>query len=240
MRTLLKTLVLALCLAPLTAPADSLPAVPYIQVTGHGELHTAPDILYVALTVEKTDLDLKAARADVEQRSSAVLELLRKLGVADKDITAAAIYVNPQYVWKNSTQHLTGQHVTRSVAITLRDIARYGDLVDGLISAGITRLDGVTPDVSNREALREQALELAVVQAHDKAIGLAKSAGVNLGAVYSIAEQGGGYSPRPLMMDAAARNSGAESAPEYVTGDIQISADVGVIYLINNSVPRSY
>jgi uncharacterized protein YggE len=218
--------------------ADGPPRDPYIQVSGHGELHVAPDMAYVSLTLEKTDLDAKAARTEVEGRAAKVIALARKLGLSDKDIEAPAVTVYPEYQCVRSSlssgacvNKLTGQHVSRAITLTLRDLARYGDLVDGLFGVGVTDLGGVTFDRSDRRALESQARTLAVQDAHDKASGLAKSAGVDLGAVFSIAEQGSGYAPRPMMMAAAVEKSSAE--PEYLNGRIDVGADVQVYYLIS-------
>lgn len=238
MRYLLPGLLVSLLLPAYAAHADGPPRDPYIQVSGHGELHVAPDMAYVSLSLEKTDLDAKAARADVEGRAAKVIALARKLGVQDKDIDAPAVTVYPEYQCVRSSlssgaciNKLTGQHVGRAVTLTLRDLSRYGDLVDGLFGIGVTDLGGVSFDRSDRRALEGQARGLAVQDAHDKAAGLAKNGGVELGAVFSIAEQGGGYAPRPVMM--AAMDKSAEAAPEYLSGRIDISADVQVFYLIS-------
>lgn len=230
---------LLLLLFPVVALADGLPQAPYIQVNGHGELHVAPDMLTVSLTLEKTGMDATAARADVETRANKVLALARKLGLADKDIKAPAVTVYPQYEWHSGPggdgkQVLVGQHVTRGITLTLRDTARYGELVDGLFAAGVTRLDGVSPDRSDRDALQRHALADAVTDAHAKAEALAGSAGINLGAVYSISDQSGGRGPRPIMMGAMAMSANRNAAPqaEYLSGEIEIDADVQVYYLI--------
>ena len=241
MRALLFTLAL---LAPVLAVADGLPAVPYIQVNGHGDFQVAPDMAYVALTIEKTAPDAKVAREGVESRATKVIALARRLKIADKDIDAASITVYPEYDWvveKGASaqggeaarvRKLTGQHVTRRIMLTLRDLTRYGELVDGLFEAGVTDLGHVTMDRSDREALQQKARALAVTDAHDKAAGLAQSAGVNLGSVYSISEQGGGFAPRPMM--AMAMSSARPAVePEYLNGKIEISADVTVFYLID-------
>lgn len=222
--------------SPFAVSADGLPTSPYIQVSGHGEVRVAPDMLVVSMTLEKTGMDAKAARADVEGRAAKVIATARKLGLADKDIKAPAVTVEPQYEWHNAPdgsgkQVLTGQHVTRSITLTLRDVSRYGDLADGLFAAGVTRLDGVAPDTSERDKLQQQALGLAVGAAHAKAEALAGSAGVSLGAVYSISEDGGVRAPRPMMMAAMSRAS-SEAAPEYLNGEIEIDADVQVYYLM--------
>jgi hypothetical protein len=242
MRTLLLTLSL---LVPVLAVADGLPTAPYIQVNGHGELQVAPDMAYISLSLEKTSLDAKAARADVEGRAAKVIALARQLKIADKDIDAPSVTVYPEYDWvvERSTvssgseskrvRKLTGQHVTRAITLTLRDLGHYGELVDGLFAAGITDLGNVVMDCSDREALQQKASALAVGDAHDRAAGLAQSAGVTLGSVYSITEQGGGYAPRPMSMARAVSMDAAPAAPEYLGGKIQISADVTVFYLIN-------
>jgi len=222
-----------------TALADGLPQAPYIQVNGHGELHVAPDMLTVSMTLEKTAMDATAARADVEARASKVLALARKLGLADKDIKAPAVTVYPQYEWHSGPggdgkQVMMGQHVTRSIMLTLKDISRYGELVDGLFAAGVTRLDGISPDRSDRDALQRHALADAVTDAHAKAEALAESAAVHLGTVYSINDQSSARGPRPIMMGAMAASAsrGAEPQAEYLNGEIEIDADVQVYYLI--------
>jgi uncharacterized protein YggE len=241
MHKLIRVLALLSLLVPCLVAADGLPPGPWIQVSGHGALQVAPDMAYVYLTLEQTDKDAKAARADVEGRAAKVIALARKLGIADKDIDAPSVSVAPEYVWEDESssisssgkrvRKLTGYHVTRNIMLTLRDLDRYGELVDGLFQAGVDDLGNVAPDRSDRAALQQKALALAVADAHDQAAGLAKSAGVTLGAVYSISAQGEGGGPRPLMMSAQASRS-AGAAPEYLNGKIEISADVQVYYLI--------
>ena len=234
----MRGLFLLLSLVSFAALADGPPRDPYIQVNGHGELHVAPDMASVSLSLEKTDADAKAARADVEARAAKVIALARQLGLPDKDIVAPAVTSYPVYGCAPSTLSASsnckrvrlGQHVSRAISLTLHDLSRYGDLVDGLFSIGVTDLGGVAFDRSDRKALQDQARALAVTDAHDKAAGLAKSAGVTLGAVFSIADQGASGGPRPMLMAMAAKSS--EAAPEYLSGEIEVDADVLVYYLI--------
>lgn len=234
-----KLFFLLIALMPAVALADSLfgglPQAPYIHVTGHGEVHVAPDMLRGSLSLEKTSMDPKAARADVEERAAKVLALAMKLGIADKDIVAPSVTVNPQYEWHQAPnsegkQVLTGYRVTRAIQLTLRDVSRYGELVDGLFAAGVTRLDSVDPDSSKRPALQVQAEAAAVADARSKAEALADAADVPLGGMFSLSDESAPRMPRPLMMAAARSASG--STPEYLNGEIEIDADVDVYYLI--------
>jgi hypothetical protein len=227
--------------APLAAVSDGLPSSPYIQVSGRGSLEVVPDMATLSLSIEKIAPDAATARTDVEAHTAKVLDAARKIGIADKDIEAPSVSVYPVYgcessglssVSGNCARRVTGQHVSRTVTLTLRDLSRYGELADGLFKAGVTDLGNMDMDRSDRRALQQRARALAVADAHDKAAGLAQSAGVTLGAVYSIAEQGNDFGPRPMMARASLGGSAATS-PEFLNGKIEISADITVFYLIN-------
>src|SRR5579871_3082575 len=223
---------------PVAVLADGLPQAPYIHVTGHGEVHAVPDILRVSLTLEKTSLDAKAARADVEERAAKVLAVAAKLGIADEDIVAPSVTVYPDYQWQQSSisssgqgkQVLTGYHVTRAVTLTLRDVSRYGELADGLFAAGVTRLDSVDPDSSKRVDLQRQAEAAAVADARSKAESLADAADVPLGSMFSLSDAGTPRTPRGVLMAALAPESSKPA--QFLNGEIEIDADVDVYYLI--------
>ncbi len=225
-------LCLLLILLPSAALADALPSVPYVQVSGHGTLSVVPDMVHVSLTAEKTDKTLTAARADVERRASQVIESAKKLDIPERDINAATISVWPQYQWQDNTQVFVGQQVSRYIEITLHDMTRYADLVSALIKAGVTNIGSTTLDRSDMPALRRQALAKAVDDAHARAAALAAAAGVNLGPVYSITENTGFARPQPMMM---AMKMAPATEAKYEPGTIEVTADVGVVYLLKGA-----
>ena len=122
-----------------------------------------------------------------------------------------------------------GQHVSRGIEITLRDMARYADLVGALVKAGVTNIGGTTLDRDDMPQLRQQALAKAVDDAHARAAALANAAGVGLGSVYSITENTSFIRPQPVMM--AARAAPVDSA-EYEPGTIEVTGDINIVYLL--------
>jgi len=218
-------------LIPALAFADALPSAPYVQVSGHGTLSVVPDMAHIYLTIEKTDKDLASAHADVERRAAQVIEAAKKLGIAARDIKAMNISVWPEYQWQNNNQVFMGQHVSRRIEVTLRDMPRYADLVSALIHAGVTNIGSTTLDRSDMPQLRQQALTQAVDDAHGHALALATAAKVGLGSVYSITENSG-FAPRPLMMAATLHPTTMQGAPEYEPGTIDVTADVSIVYLL--------
>lgn len=226
------TVLLIACLLPLAAFADTLPTVPYVQVTGHGSLTVVPDMAHVSVTVEKTGEDMSAARADVERRTSEVIASAKRLGVSERDISANTLSIWPEYRWQNNTQIFVGQHVSRRIEITLHDLDRYADLVSALVKAGVNNVSNTSLDRSDMPELRRQALAQAVDDAHARALALAKAANVNLGSVYSITENTG-FAPRPIVT--GFRVAPASDGAEYEPGTIEITADVTVVYLLKQA-----
>lgn len=233
MKSRSKSLVFALLLLPLAAFADALPSAPYVQVTGHGSLSVVPDMAHITVSVAKTSQDLAAARSEVEQRASAVIAAARKQGVAERDINAANISIWPEYQWQNNSQVFKGQHVSRRIEITLRDLQRYPDLIGALVKAGVTTFS-TTLDRSDLPALRRQALAAAVEDAHARALALTQAAAAVLGPVYSISENDVMPRPQPLMMAARAAPADAGNA-EYEPGSMEISVNVNVVYLLKGA-----
>jgi uncharacterized protein len=225
--------VAGIMLIPAVAFANALPAKPYIQVSGHGTLSVTPDLARLSATVEKTDKDLAAARTDVEHRVGKVVTAAKQQGIAERDIDALNISVWPEYRWQNGNQIFMGQHVSRRIEITLRDISRYADLVEALVKAGVTNIGNATLDRSDMPKLREQVLAAAMKDAHARALALADAAGVNLGTVYSITENSG-FTPRPLMAGVS-RSASSSSGVEYEPGSIEVSADVSIVYLLKEA-----
>ncbi len=164
-------------LIPILASADAPPAMPYIQVSGHGTLSVVPDMAHVSISIEKNDQNLANARADVERRAAQALEAAKQLGIAERDIDATNISVWPEYRWQNNNQIFVGQHVSRRIQITLRNLPQYADLVSILVKAGVNTVGGTTLDRSDMPQLRQQALAKAVDDAHQRARVLAAAAG---------------------------------------------------------------
>lgn len=227
------TLALVLSVLPLVVFADALPAAPYVQVSGHGSLTVVPDMAHITVTVAKTDKDLRLVRNDVERRASVVIAAARKLGVAERDINAANISIQPGYRWQNSSRVFTGQHVSRRIEITLRSLKHYAGLIDALVKAGVSTFS-TTLDRSDLPGLRRKALVKAMRDAHARAVALTQAAGTGLGAVYSISENDVFHRPQPLMMTAKAAPAGRVNA-EYEPGSMKIDANVNVVYLLKGS-----
>lgn len=215
-------------LLPLTALADL--DAPHVSVSGQGEVRAQPDMVVLTAVAEHSAPKLDDARKVVDQAMAKALAALARLGVAKEDTDAGRIQAGPEYDWVKGQQVLRGQRVARELTITLRDMSRYPDLVQALLDSGISRLNTPQPDFSQRKQLEQQALEIALRDARERAGVAARSLGQKLGKPWQISVQGGSpmikHGRAMMAMDAA-----QESAPlEF--GEQRIQQDVQVIFLL--------
>lgn len=207
-----------------------------ISVSGTGRVVISPDIADLRVGVLVNRPTVKAAREAAAASMTKVVDALKKLGIADKDIQTTTISLQPVYDYSTSTNppRLTGYQLNNAVAVTVRDLDKVGDAIDGSLAAGATTFDGVTFRVEDPAKAEQQAREAAMAQAKSKAETLAKGAGVAIGGVASISETA---SPVPYPVyyarDAAGAAAPDKSTPTPVeTGTNEVTVTVAVSYLI--------
>ncbi len=239
-RALPAVLLLAL-LCPRLAAADIVSMPLYAQtgvpegitVSGHAELKSKPDVAYLTVSVTTQSRDQEKAAQDNATRTTALLDALRKAGVADKDIQTQSYTLEPQYDYNANPPVLTGFQAVNTVQITIHDLTKAGLLIDKSISAGATQAGDLSFDLLDRKGLERQALADAVRDAAAKAGAMTDAAGMGLGRLLSLTESGTSSpppSPRPMMMRAMA----AEAAPPTPISpqQITVTADVTAVYAL--------
>jgi hypothetical protein len=205
-----------------------------ISVTGTGRVILAPDVADLRLGVLVQRTTVKAARADAAKAMTAVVDALKKLGIAPADIQTSAITLNPQYDYTNSSApRLVGYQFTNSVAVTVRKLDVLGDAIDDALAAGATSLDSVQFRVDDQTKAEAQARDAAMADAKTKATALASAAGVSIEGVVSISESVGAV-PYPIYYGRDAAGAAVDKAvgTPVQAGTNEISITVSVVYLI--------
>jgi uncharacterized protein len=158
---------------------------PQISVNGVGSIDVQPDIATVLLGVFAVDRDLAKAKAVADASVRRLLQLTESLAIATPDVLSSSLSIEPQYS-EGPKREFIGYEVSRSVTVTLRDLALLDRLVDQAIQAGANREFDVTLKSSRERDLREQALTLAIEDAKTQAARLATGFGARLGPVRTI------------------------------------------------------
>ena len=205
-----------------------------IVVTGTGEVRARPDIAVISAGVVVQSDTASAALAENSRAMDAVLQQLRTSGLAEEDVQTSQFSVTPLYERRPPERETTepprivGYQVSNQVTARVRDIDRLGAVLDALVSAGETNIDGPSFDIAAPERLLGEARDAAVAHALAKARRYAAAAGVELGEIIAIEEAGFLAPPRPMMMRAEAMAADVPIAP----GQTELSASVTVTFAL--------
>lgn len=200
-----------------------------IHVAGRGEVLVEPDIAHFTLNVTRQGRDAAALKKEMDQITARVLKLTKSLKVARKDVTAALVQINPNYVRENNRQVIDGVTANRTISITLRDLDKLSGLMNDALEIGINNIGGVQLDTSKRVELEGQALDAAIEDAKQEAQRVAVGFGVRLLGVRNV-HVNGQHSVNPRMgRMAMASDSGGES---FAPGQIEIQRDIQATFAI--------
>jgi hypothetical protein len=197
-----------------------------ITVSGHGAVAVTPDLAHATFGVATTGTNLAAAQGENAARMAAVLERLRGLGIAERDLQTSGYAVYPQY---DKEGQPSGYQVVNGVRATVRDLASLGATIDAAVAAGANRVAGVAFDLANKGQALQRAREAAVADSLAKAQHYAALTGVALGAPLTIVESGGAAPP-----DTATRAvpAGAGPSTPIEAGEGTITVQVQISYAI--------
>lgn len=230
------TLALALCCLTGTTTAQDfpLPDQPHIVVVGEGEIERIPDIVEISVQVSQTANSFAEAKQLVDHTIGRIIIAGRDNGVPSDEINASKINAVPQFDWKDGERIYKGEQVNRTVSIKLRDAVRYNALVDALLAAGITRLNSVQLEFSDKKALEADAMELALEDAAEQAKTIAKHLRSRIQKPFQIAPLTSHPIMHRLEMTAAMSDSAKpEPKGELKLGKQSIKQQVRVVYLLD-------
>jgi len=205
---------------------------------GHSEMKVKPDIAYLTFGVTTQATEQAEVVRTNAVRSTAVLDALRKAGIADKDIQTQYYSIQPQYDYKPSPPVRTGYQVENSVRVTIRDLTRAGIIADQASGAGANNVSGLSFDLADRPKAEIGALAIAVATARLKAAVMAQAAGVELGRLMDVTE-GTPAVVQPIMFGAQrmAVSDAAQPTTPINPQEITVTADATVVYALGPAKP---
>lgn len=214
-----------------------------LTVSGDAEIKVAPDRVVIHVGVESRNPRLAAAKAHNDTAIAAILAAAKREQVQDGDVQTDYIEITPVYQNRNANENneaylVDYYRVNKTVAITLREVSRFERLLTGVIDAGANRVFGVNFQTSELRKYRDQAREMAVKAAIEKAQAMAKAAGLRVDKPESISafNQGGPMYGRMMNMSNMAQNvsqsagGDSESGGTIAPGRITISASVSLTF----------
>jgi hypothetical protein len=233
---LLSLPIFLLAAAPLSlrAQTEAVTGPPSISVSGTAEVKVAPDLVDIRLSVDVLNTVLETAHTLNEQKTAAVLKLLKELGVDEKDLQTDFVSIEPVYDRGNESQAKPDRfRVQRNISCTLRDVKLLSPVLRGVLGQGVTQVYGLSFRSSELRKHRDQARVEAVQAAKEKAALLAGVLGGKTGRALKISESSPA-SPRPYnaMFNRVSETSSGASDGAVAAGQISISATVDVTFAL--------
>lgn len=223
---------LAAACAPVAVPAaGAADSRNTIVVTGSGNAYGAPDVAAIQIGVQTRSTDPKAAVDENTRQANAILEALKALGVDAKDLQTSnfSVAAQPDYDTAGQPKGTYTYVVDNTLTVTVRDLAKLGDVLSGAVAAGANNIYGISFSVSDPAKLEAEARDKAMADAKARAEALAKAAGVTLGGPITISEV---ISAPPVPGPVFKTDAASLAAVPVQAGQMQVNLQVNVTYEI--------
>jgi len=178
------------------------------SATGTGKATGIPDTALLSIGVTKTALTVADAQNQTNTASNKIIQDLKNLGIAEKNIQTTDYSVSPKYDYNGGEQNITGYTVTQTLQVEITPIDIANKAIDAATADGANLIGSInfTFNEKTKKDLENKARTEAVKMAKEKAESLAKATGIRLGKIVDVQESGN-FEPRYLMMDAQSGES---------------------------------
>jgi len=177
----------------LTAQAARADDARIINANGEATVYVRPDQVIVNVGVETWNKSLADAKAANDAASRKLLAAIHGLGVEEKDVQSDVMQVQIDYPSEGAKRGIDGYFCRRAYAITLRDTTKFEALIDAALTNGANYLMGFEFRTTELRKHRDEARQLAVRAAKEKATSLASELGMTVCAPRNINEGAIGY-----------------------------------------------
>jgi uncharacterized protein YggE len=138
-----------------------------MTVTGKGQVTVNPDLAVIHLGVLTTGSNVTEAQSENARISQNVLESLRQLGITE--ISTYQYQIEKVYEYENGNRIDRGYSVRNIFEIRMENMGLVGTAIDTAVYHGANIVESINFEVSDPDNFYQQALNLAVKNAFQKA-----------------------------------------------------------------------
>nr|WP_231892541.1 MULTISPECIES: oxidative stress defense protein [unclassified Vibrio] len=201
---------------------------PHLTTTGYGEVFAEPDMAEFSVQVVVIKNSAEDAKTEADKVVDDFLAKLQASGLAREYIQSGNIQLIPQMHYpKNAKPEQKGYRASRTIKVTVEDLAALPKLLDVALKSGINRIDRVQLGVKDSAKYQGIARSEAIKDAQFKAKSIAEGFDKQLDGVWQISYQSPQVRPmlsRSVQMDSPERTS------SYQDSRIVIKDRINVIY----------
>lgn len=215
-----------------------------ISVSGRGEVIAIPDVATFTFGVQMKGETVSSAQKVVTEQVNKALDIVKKAGVAEKDIKTISYNVYPHYEYTQGVctqyscppgrQVLSGYEVSQTVEVKVRETERAGEIIGSLGVIEVANISNLTFTLDDKEKFRAEARAIAIKNAKEQAKELKNILGIRLGDILGFYEEPP-YSEPVYMTRAYGKGGDMEigaPTPEIPAGENSIVSYVSITYEI--------
>jgi uncharacterized protein YggE len=157
--------------------------IPYntMTLTGKGQISVVPDVASIHLGIQSTGENLEEVQSDNSNISQNILQSIKQHGITD--IKTFQYLIEKVYEYENDIRVEKGYSVRNIFEIKLTDMNQVGTVIDEAVKNGANVVEFIGFEVSNPDYYYQQALNLAVMNAIQKAQSIAMQLRVRMNSI---------------------------------------------------------
>jgi uncharacterized protein len=169
--------------------AVSLEQFRTITVFGDADVKVVPDKVVITVGVVASDMDILKARKKNDDCAINVYSVAKKHNIPTRDIQSNYLSIEPRYRSDYEHKDFIGYFASRSVQITSTNLGSFEVLISDLLTeAGVTDVRSVNFYTTELRKYRDEARDLALKAAKEKAERMAAALGQKVGMPRRIEE----------------------------------------------------
>ncbi len=212
--------------------AQEIKQIPMINVSGEGKIQIAPDQASISISIETKGNNSVDVKKENDTKMDAVLKYIKSMNLPKEDYQTQQVSLQPNYDYEKKKHNYMA---TQTLEILMKDLSKYDVLMEGLVNAGVNRIDNVQFKSSKLSQIQSDCRKLAIKNAQSKAEDFVLVLGQKVGKALTITDNSQGYSPQPIMyaMKSMAMDSiGGAPQETLAAGNIEIIVNVSVSFIL--------
>jgi uncharacterized protein len=204
---------------------------PVIELQVNEQVEVEPDTVKISAGVTNEAMTAQEALSQNSVQMRQVIDRLRKLGIPERDIQTTRINLGARFDYDQQAQRqvFRGYQASNQVSVTLRDTEEVGAVLDALVQAGATDINGPSFSIADDTAAKAEARKRAMERARAMALDYARVAGYSNVRVLQISESVSGP-VREYAADSIRVRAQSAGAPPVQPGMVETGVTVSVTY----------
>jgi uncharacterized protein len=207
-----------------TGPSNTNQRPVILEVSGEGEMVVSPNLATINLGVMTEGKEVIPTQQQNTAEINQVINSLISLGIPRNHIRTFDYRIDSEYDFDQGKQIFRGYKVTHLLEVKIEDLGKIGKVIDTAVNQGANYVANVQFTTKNKDAVYQQALSAAILNAGQKAQTAASTLKVQLNPIpFHIIEKTAGF--RPLENQAVTYVKGITST-QLEPGELTIKATV--------------